>query len=264
MILNGVLPLFLNLEQENAEGNMNDAILIIEDNFQLVWKKVLLLLKENHWDLYNVMVQFPSSINCENELNKKYTSFTKAIGILKPKSVVYTIFPYKLYRRNRNIDTLSDKYIHKEIPHLKRMPKYGWGTYFLRMVDYNGDGNSNQLKRIIDAINERDRTTRAGYTIVIEKPGGETVKPLGAPCLNYIAIQLEKIKGVRDRISLLAVYRNHDFLERAYGNYLGLSHLLKFIADQTDLEVGKITCVSSHAFVDKKKSDLKDFIEENF
>ena len=60
---------------------------------------------------------------------------------------------------------------------------------------------------------------------------------------------------------MLAVYRNHDFLERAYGNYWGLCNLTGFLAPEVDATPGPITCVSSHAYVSEKKTALKAFVE---
>ena len=96
------------------------------------------------------------------------------------------------------------------------------------MTHYNGpDGTVNQLNNIIAAIRDRENLSKAAYTIVIQEPGGETVRPLGGPCLNYIAVQAEPGQaGQPLTLGLLAVYRNHDFLERAYGNYWGLCNLL--------------------------------------
>lgn len=62
-------------------------------------------------------------------------------------------------------------------------------------------------------------------------------------------------------LGLLAVYRNHDFLERAYGNYWGLCNLLNFIANEVGATPGPLTCVSSHAYVDKKKTAFKTLLE---
>jgi len=129
------------------------------------------------------------------------------------------------------------------------------------MISYEkGNERINQLKNIIDAINARGRVSRAAYTIILEKPGCETKRAMGAPCLNYIAVQVES--GNPRTINLLCVYRNHDFLKRAYGNYWGLANLLNFIACETESAIGTLTCVSSHAYVDGKKSELKSFVEE--
>ena len=129
------------------------------------------------------------------------------------------------------------------------------------MTHYDIQGKiQNQLENIINAINTRDMTYKAAYTIVIQKPGGETIKPLGGPCLNYVAVQMET-EPSRTTLGLLSVYRNHDFLERAYGNYWGLCNLISFLSRETGTMPGPLTCVSSRAYVDRKKNRLSDFLD---
>ncbi|MCJ7504472.1 MAG: hypothetical protein MUP80_15640, partial [Acidobacteriia bacterium] len=109
---------------------------------------------------------------------------------------------------------------------------------------------------------DREYLSKAAYTVLIQKPGGETVRPLGGPCLNYIAVQTEQGQAGRPlTLALLAVYRNHDFLERAYGNYWGLCNLLMFLAKEVGGLPGPLTCVSSHAYVAGKKRELKQLVE---
>jgi thymidylate synthase len=122
----------------------------------------------------------------------------------------------------------------------------------------NGNGSINQLDNIVNAINNRQKIYQAAYTIVIEKPGRETIRPLGAPCLNYIAVQLTP--GNPRTISLLCIYRNHDFLERAYGNYWGLCNLIKFLSEETQSTPGALTCVSSHAYVNSNKTQILELL----
>jgi thymidylate synthase len=140
--------------------------------------------------------------------------------------------------------------------------KTGWGTYFRRMTAYKGRaGTVNQLDKIIAAIRKRESTSTAAYTVVIQQPGGETIRPLGGPCLNYVALQLEPANEDHPMtLGLLAVYRNHDFLERAYGNYWGLSNLLLFLAAEVEAAPGPLTCVSSHAYVASKRAALRTFV----
>jgi len=54
---------------------------------------------------------------------------------------------------------------------------------------------------------------------------------------------------------------NHDFLERAYGNYWGLCNLLAFLAREVGGEPGPLTCMSSHAYVSGRKTALKALVE---
>lgn len=241
---------------------MNSPILIEKECFQDAWLEAANLLMDNHWDLWNLIIHIKHPILMDKDFNNRVTAFAKEHGLITPKGVAYTIFPHKTYKRVQDAQILYNSYLKTIYPWTRTRAHKGWGTYFYRMINYKTDeGCINQLDNIISAINNRVITSRAAYTIVIEKPGGETIKPLGAPCLNYIAVQLEPGEH-RNRIGLLCVYRNHDFLERAYGNYWGLSNLLYFIARETDSEVGTLTCVSSHAYISKKKLALKSFVED--
>ena len=129
------------------------------------------------------------------------------------------------------------------------------------MTYYETDrGVQNQLKNIIEAINGRPNIYKAAYTVVIQNPGGETIRPLGGPCLNYLAVQMESLTSGAS-VGLLATYRNHDFLERAYGNYWGLCNLTCCLAGETNSQPGPVTCISSHAYVDRKKRPLSSLLD---
>lgn len=123
----------------------------------------------------------------------------------------------------------------------------------------NAECSMKQLAQVINAIRNRENVYRAALTIVVQHPGPETVRTRGGPCLNYLAVQTKP--GPPLTLGLLAVYRNHDFLERAYGNYWGLCNLLGFLAREVNADEGPVTCVSSHAYVPTKRSDLKTFVE---
>ena len=117
----------------------------------------------------------------------------------------------------------------------------------------------NQLDNIITAIRKDANTFSAAFVMVIQTPGGETTRRLGGPCLNYLAVQLDV--GPPLTLGLLCTYRNHDFLERAYGNYWGLCNLLRFMADETGAQPGPLTCISSRAFVVNHKAELKNLLD---
>lgn len=240
---------------------MNTPALITGQTFQEVWLKAANYLRNNNWDVWNLVVQITDPTSYDKLINTTFKNFAEDNNKVSPKGVAYTIFPHKLYKRVNSADDLYYTYMNKIYPWTRGREHSGWGTYFQRMIAYPSmKGSTNQLSNIINAINNRDRLSRASYTIVIERPGGETIKPLGAPCLNYIAVQLEP--GIKPKISLLCVYRNHDFFERAYGNYWGLCNLLCFIAKETNLSPGSLTCISSHAYVDGSKTNFKSLLEE--
>ena len=51
----------------------------------------------------------------------------------------------------------------------------------------------NQLKNVIASAKEND-TYKAAHTIIIQKPAARYLR--GGPCLNYIALQCDKIDGI--------------------------------------------------------------------
>jgi hypothetical protein len=57
-------------------------------------------------------------------------------------------------------------------------------------------------------------------------------------------VSLSLQKGV---VHMTALYRNHDFVKRAYGNYVGLGRMLRFVARQSGWPMGELMCVSSSA-----------------
>jgi hypothetical protein len=241
---------------------INEPVCVINDDFQNAWLGVINRLIDSRWELRNLVVHIKNPTRFDQAFHHKIETFAEAQGILGPKHVAYTIFPHRLYEVRGNAVDLFTAY-NKPRGFFDRI-KTSWGTYFRRMTSYGGtDGKVNQLDNIIAAIRDRENLHRAAYTVIIQKPGGETVRPLGGPCLNYIAVQAEPGQvGQPMTLGLLAVYRNHDFLKRAYGNYWGLCNLIKFLAKEVGGVPGPLTCVSSHAYVSGKKTALGRLVEE--
>ena len=241
---------------------MNKPYLIIQRSFQAAWVSAISFLRNNLWEQHNLVVQIKDPRHHDDKLHKDISDFELQNKLFGSKHVAYTIFPHNLYKKNSNADKdkLYDKYNNRFYPWTRTKAHRGWGTYFKRMIDYETRyGRVNQLDNIITAIKTRRNSAKAAYTIIIQRPGGETIRPLGGPCLNYIAVQL---KAGRPRtLGLLAIYRNHDFLRRAYGNYWGLCNLLNFLADETGSTPGPLTCISSHAYIDTKRNKVQSLLK---
>ena len=238
---------------------MNVPRVINAANIQEAWIEAAKILAQNSWEFWNLIVHISTPNTLDELRDAEICGFLNSRCDLPVKDVAYTIFPSDFYRRLGSSERLFEKY-----PTFYRRLKYAgpghWGNYFWRMTNYQtSEGKVNQLRNIINAIRASDKTYRVAYTIVIEKPGNETTRRRGAPCLNYIALQIEP--GVaRQRLGLLAVYRNHDFLNKAYGNYTGLRNLLLFLANEANCDPGPLTCVSSHAYVTNNKPHLNGFL----
>ena len=131
------------------------------------------------------------------------------------------------------------------------------GTYFERMVAWPGPGKEefNQLDQVVRRLRSaRERGHQRGheYEVGLAMPADEIAVPVlvagkdrntrGFPCLSHLSFSL--LDGV---VNLLAVYRSHDFISRGYGNYLGLGRVLQFVAEESGLPAGELTCVSASA-----------------
>src|SRR5262249_9683391 len=65
-------------------------------------------------------------------------------------------------------------------------------------------------------------------------------------CLSFLSFKLHPEKG----LMLTAMYRNHYYIARGLGNFIGLGRLQEFIANEAGVSVGPLTCISTHAEVD--------------
>jgi hypothetical protein len=187
-------------------------------------------------------------------------------------TVMATIFPQNLYKRHGR-----PKFYEFHHQAIKRAGKKGWGTYAGRMMRRRGkDGVQiiNPLEIIVEKLKSNARvdakqsfvsTYELGTTdpsedlhpsLAMEIECGADLptydaaydanRPLGGPCLSHISFKLLD----RKVLNMTAIYRSHYYCERALGNLLGLSQLLNFVATEAKLQVGTLTCISTHAKLD--------------
>ncbi|WP_100515227.1 hypothetical protein [Mycobacteroides abscessus] len=134
------------------------------------------------------------------------------------------------------------------------------GTYFGRMVSWPGK-TSGGVNQIADRITRLRRSLDAGTTrrnvedIAVggEAEFGDEIVGLqtyaandrrerGFPCLVHADLTL-----FQGRLNMTATYRHQYLVTKAYGNLLGLSRLLGFLAQHTGFEVGELVVVATFA-----------------
>lgn len=167
-----------------------------------------------------------------------------------PRNVANTIFPLKTWL---NASSRTDLYQRYRRAH-KRGRTKRWGTYFLRLICF-GASEINQLERAINVLNSWHNQPGTAIVFHLSSPETDTPRPIGGPCLQLIQLQ-----AWSDRLDLIAVYRNHDYFNKAFPNLIGLSRLLHFICHETSRKAGTITCHSGHAYSSAGKSALKDLV----
>jgi len=229
----------------------------------------------------------PLAISKEDEIIMRRVDEALAPKNLTLRTVAGTIFPLDMYRRYQR-PAFYEKY--KAM--LKRGKKSGsWGTYAHRMIERpskDGRGTINPLEMLIERLREDGQPSKKDGTVSSYVSAYElgTVDPefdladfgmmdahksewaegdvptydaatdgrewLGMPCLSHLSFKRVKDPGGAV-VHLTAMYRSHHYCARALGNLLGLAQLLSFVARETGLKVGTLTCLSSHAVLDVKE-----------
>jgi hypothetical protein len=163
-----------------------------------------------------------------------------------------TIFPYKSWVRQGRPrrDEFFAWYIAQRLPRLRaRNAKNVHGTYFERMIGFTKDHEHNQLESIILQYKSRiargvARPRRSALQAVIVDPlrdlTGQALR--GFPCLHQVSFTYNDDDG----LAVCAYYPSQFIFQRAYGNYLGLSHLGTFIAHELDLKMSRLSCMIGH------------------
>lgn len=219
------------------------AHVINTNNCLTAWRDACNHILQNG-DGYNLLVQIDTPLAFSNAQLGEITS-SGVITSSQLSDVINTIFPVKLHTRSAGLtnDQFYDKheqiYVRGKSMHQKNRSR--WGNYFLRFTRF-GDNRLNQLQPIIDGINNRPNAQKACYIMHVSSIDYDNnTRIIGNPCLQYVQF------GQYDNaVHLSAVYRNHDFLTKALGNYIGLANLLRFVCDETGSNMGTITCHSLH------------------
>jgi thymidylate synthase len=224
--------------------------LIQTKNCLTAWKEACNYISSNG-NGFNLFIHINEPLNF-NVSDFKEILNAGIISNTQLQDVINTIFPYKLFNRNSN-RPIEDFYnIHEEIYYRgKKMHsknKARWGNYFLRFTRF-GDNRENQLQKIIIDINKRPNNQAACYIMHVSSIDYDSnTRVIGNPCLQYVQFAQHN-----NALHLTAVYRNHDFLKKALGNYIGLSKLLEFVCLQTNSQIGSVTCHSIHYYLEQKK-----------
>jgi hypothetical protein len=179
------------------------------------------------------------------------------------ETVANTIFPAGLYRRYGApafFEVFRDRILKK----VRRNDRWS-GYYFERMMQYpvHAGQPPNQLWSIVERIrDERVRALNKFELSLFDPVRDVDNSPYGGQCLSFLSFKI--VPSSRRKLILTAVYRNHFYVEKLLGNLVGLGRLMAFVARETDLEVGALTVVSTHAEIDQphgvRRSDIAAMI----
>jgi thymidylate synthase len=167
------------------------------------------------------------------------------------ETVAGTIFPESIWKRcNGDSDQLFRQY-DKMWPFVSKCRQNRHGTYFRRLTSF-GENGINQLRKIIDTWHA-DTHRRSALQAGVFNPAIDhsMARQLGFPCLQQVVFHPEGTNGSEGMI-VVAFYANQLLLEKAYGNYLGLYRLGKFMAGKMGLHLKGVTCIASNLSLSKQ------------
>lgn len=204
---------------------------------------------------YTVLLAIENPLRVTSEdrvVEKLVDAFLKKHGEQPNYTVAETIFPAHAYKRG-GVEGVFKTYPEVTYPSMKRHPAFRWGTYAYRILHRERNGETyNPLEQCMTKLRDA-KPHHACYELDIPADistydDTRDGKPRygSLPCLSHVSFKL-----MPDRVlQLTALYRHHYYVQRAFGNLLGLARLQAFVAAEVGLKVGPLVCHSTLAKLD--------------
>ena len=155
--------------------------------------------------------------------------------------VASTIFPASLWNPRRSRRELFDRF-DRIWPRVKKCPRNRRGHYFRRLTQFGNGNHANQLDYIIKTYRGGNHRRSALQGALLDPAQDHTnSRQQGFPCLQQVAFT--PLGG--GEICVTGFYGLQYLFERAYGNYMGLCWLGRFMAHEMGLKLTRMTCVAS-------------------
>lgn len=236
---------------------MSDGIYALrEENLSVAWARAFIkILHTPHLEIGPAAITvtgFQDGIVQENP--RIMSALSQALTSLgKPPIPTHanTIFPQSLWNPQKDRTRLYERFL-ATWPKVKKCPANRLGHYFQRLIAYDAPGEPcNQLEHIISTYqkgNHRRSALQAGIFNPLKDHGDN--KQRGFPCLQQVVFTPLGLNG-RDGLSVTGFYAMQYVFEKAYGNYLGLCRLGRFMAHEMGLELVQMNCLSSILRLDR-------------
>jgi hypothetical protein len=164
------------------------------------------------------------------------------------RDVINTVFPQRTWENSDDRPEFYERYRRAH----QRGRKKGWGTYFLRLIEF-GDEKVNQLENAIGVLGKWKNNPQAAVTFHLSSPETDGLRSRGGPCWHYG----EVLCPDKQSVELVAVYRNHDYFNKAFGNFIALGRLLRFRGEETGRVPRRLVCHSVRGYYDATKAQLR-------
>ena len=245
---------------------MSRSLIIEEDNLSVAWARAFIRVVDagEIAPLTVVIRGFSGGEPLEVEPIRQLLD--DALGVEeKPLScdeVANTIFPISLWNPRADRQQLYERYL-QIMPRVLRDHRNRHGVYFQRLIAFGHNGadkvSVNQLERIIQTWHRGNRRRTALQAGIFDPHKDHThQRRRGFPCLQQVTFAPQGADG----LAVTGYYATQYIFKRAYGNYLGLCRLGRFMAQEMGRQLTQVTCVASPAKRDKTKGFLQDLARE--
>ena len=236
--------------------------LIIDTNLSTAWERLLLrvldgagtevaplVLSISDFDQNGKVSEDPTVRNALDELLTQK-------GRVNVEDVAFTIFPERIWKMSRGDRKRLFSLYRASLPRWKFINRTanGRGMYFERLVKYGrGPCDGNQLEWILTQFNSRKGVRRSMLQATTFDPARDHVASaqLGFPCLDHVSFV-----PTGAGLVVNASYATQQIFDKAYGNYLGLTQLGAFMAEEMGMPFARLNVMVGVAKLERiKKSD---------
>lgn len=159
------------------------------------------------------------------------------------KTVANTIFPMPLWNPDAPASQLYRRYLRFAPRLMHSNSRNRYGMYFQRMISF-GDPSMNQLEHVIETWKKGNHRRSALQVSIMDPTRDHThQRQRGFPCLQHVIFTPDAKGG----LAISGVYGTQEIFEKAYGNYLGLCNLGRYMAHELGLELTRMTCFAAVA-----------------
>ena len=233
-------------------------------NLSTAWCKTLdyIIKKQGKMEvspLILTLTHFQESLDIRNILDEDL----QAHKLDNIDTVSETIFPDSLYQFcGRDREELYKRYL-KNLPRIKKVDiRNSKGTYFERLIAFGEIEKVNQLDIIISSLKEDSKVKRRSklQASIFDPSKDHTNRPFqGFPCLQHVTFYKSETGG----LILNSFYAIQYLYQRAYGNWLGLINLGKFVATEVGMEFERFNCFIGVECLDHlKKNEARRLLEK--
>lgn len=229
---------------------MNRLYIAKSSGLSLAWAEVLLHLLDRGVTNLSPAVITISDFD-EHSLPRQVPAIQAAIDAFNKQSsrtIASTIFPNSLWTPDGedNAERLYARYerIWKTIA---RCPANNKGVYFRRMTAYLPSGMPaeskpvNQLQHVIETFHNGNHRHSALQASIFDPTRDHTHnRQRGFSCLQQVAFEASG-----GELAVVGFYALQYHVPKAYGNYLGLCWLGRFMAHQMGVRLSQVTCIAS-------------------